>query len=135
MHQRTGGRATKRSLRMRALAAITAAGAIAVGGGALPAGAVPQRGDAFVLDCDLLGTIDVVTNPGNGLWTPGFVVGSNQRLIPYAFEFTFTPTGGAAITEEISKPAPRNGRLDRCTFSETTPEGTLDAVVWVSYTR
>jgi hypothetical protein len=88
------------------------------------------------------GTFEIVTN-GNGMWTPGHVIGSNQMLIPYSFEFTetFTPTGGGdpeVFTESIAKKAPRNGRLAECTFGETItiPEGTIEftGVVGVSYT-
>jgi hypothetical protein len=88
------------------------------------------------------GTFDVVSN-GNSIWTPGHVIGSNQVLVPYAFEFTFTFTpsdGGDPIveTESFAKKGPRNGRLAECTFSETetSPEGTAEliGVVSVSYT-
>jgi hypothetical protein len=97
---------------------------------AVPAGAVSKNGDTFPLECDgALGSLNVATNPGHGQWTPAFVVGSNQRLIPYAFKFDF----GGQI-EEVEKPAPRNGRLDHCTFSFKTPDGPVDGEVWLSYT-
>lgn len=114
------------------LSAVTAA--VVLGLGVAPAGAVPQRGETLILDCDVLGSVTILTNTGNGLWTPGFVAGSNRRLIPYAFRFEFTPAGGATEVEEFSKPAPRNGRLDRCEFGESGPEGSFTGVVWVSYT-
>src|SRR5437763_1486603 len=58
----------------------------------------------------------------------------NQRLIAYAFHFEFTPPGGPTFVDDVSKPAPRNGRLDRCTFSFADPDGTVSAIVWPSYT-
>ena len=114
--------------RYKALSVALGAAAI-VGLMAAPAGAVPKKGDALTLECDALGSVDILTNSGNGLWTPGFVVGNNQRLIPYAFKFDF---GGDVF--EASKPAPRNGRLDRCEFTIEDPEGTVNGIVWLSYT-
>jgi hypothetical protein len=78
----------------------------------------------------------------NGPSSPGLVVGSNQVLIPYTLrvEGTFTPIGGEPepFVDEFEKPAPRNGRLDHCTFHQ---EGTdqfgsfeLDGQVGISYT-
>ena len=101
---------------------------------AAPAGAVPKKGDALALECDVLGSIDIATTSGNGQWTPGFVVGSNQRLIPYAFRFEFAPPGGPTVVDEVRKRAPRNGRLDRCTFGGEDPDGTFSGIVWLSYT-
>ena len=103
-----------------------------------------KNAQTIEVTCDngISGTFEVVTN-GNGMWTPGHVIGSNQMLIPYSFEFTetFTPTGGGdpeVFTESIAKNAPRNGRLAECTFGETItiPEGTIEftGVVGVSYT-
>lgn len=92
---------------------------------AAPAAAAPQGGEVLTLRCDHLGEIEIAVAPGQGDWTPGFVVGTTQRLIPYAFEFEF---GGEV--EMISKPAPRHGRLDRCEFGDEEFSGTA----WVSYT-
>ncbi|MGH3369269.1 MAG: hypothetical protein ACRDPR_04655 [Nocardioidaceae bacterium] len=54
--------------------------------------------------------------------------------MPYRFHFVFTPTSGPPETFDIEKPAPKNGRLDRCTFSETDSGGTFSGTAWVSYT-
>ena len=45
-------------------------------------------------------TLTVVVN-GNGEFTPGHIVGSTAVFIPTSFDitFTFTPTGGATMTE------------------------------------
>ncbi|HUF99828.1 MAG TPA: hypothetical protein VMM60_17000 [Ilumatobacter sp.] len=99
--------------------------AAAVIGLAAPTAAAPPGGETLTLVCDELGTIDITTGPGQGNWTPGFVAGTTQRLIPYAFEFEFE-----GEVEQISKPAPRNGRLDRCEFGD----GDFSGVVWLSYT-
>lgn len=103
---------------------VTSLTAGAIIGLAAPAHAAPP-GDALTLDCDRLGTIEITTGPGQGDWTPGFVVGTTQRLIPYAFRFEF---GGEV--EMVSKRAPNNGRLDRCEFGGDGFSG----VVWLSYT-
>jgi hypothetical protein len=92
---------------------------------ATTASAAPPGGETLVLQCDRLGTVEITVGPGQGDWTPGFVVGSTQRLIPYAFQFEFQ-----GEVEQISKPAPRHGRLDRCEFGE----GDFSGVVWGSYT-
>jgi hypothetical protein len=120
--------------RYKVLSAVLGVAAI-IGLVAVPAGAVPTNGEPLTLKCDGLGSIDIATNLGNGQWTPGFVAGSNQRLIPYAFHFEFTPPGGPTFTDDVKKPAPQNGRLDRCTFSGSDPDGTFSGIVWLSYTR
>lgn len=116
-------------------------------GGAATVSADPtnaKNAEVVELECTngITGTLEVVTN-GNGMWTPGHVVGSNQKLIPYSFQFTetFTPSGGGSPeinTETITKNAPRNGRLAVCAFGDSIqiPEGTLEftGVVGVSYT-
>jgi hypothetical protein len=90
-----------------------------------PVSAAPPGGETLTLHCDQLGEIDVAIAPGQGEWTPGFVADGTLRLIPYAFEFEFE-----GQVEQISKPAPRHGRLDRCVFGDAEFSGT----VWVSYT-
>ena len=107
---------------------------------AAPAGADP-KGDVLEIDCDALGTLEVVVF-SNGPASPGLVVGNNQVVIPYKLhlEGTFTPVVGEpeSFVEEFERPAPRNGRLDHCSFHE---EGSdefgsfeLDGEVWISYT-
>jgi hypothetical protein len=101
----------------------------------------PRKGEILEIDCEVLGTLDVVVF-GNGRSSPGLAVDSNQVGIPYALhiEWTFTPNVGEpeSFVEEFSKPAPRNGRLDFCTFhqegSDQFGSFELDGQVWISYT-
>jgi hypothetical protein len=102
--------------------------AAAIGLTAVPAGAVPQ-GATISLECDALGSLDIGTTPPDADWTPGFVVGSNQRLTPYAFKFD---VDGEIF--EISKPGPQNGRLDHCTFTVEDGNVVINGDVWLSYT-
>jgi hypothetical protein len=99
--------------------------AAAVVGLSAPAAFGAPGGETLALECDTLGSIEITTAPGQGDWTPGFVVGTTQRLIPYAFQFEFQ-----GEVEQISKRAPKHGRFDRCQFGE----GDFSGVVWVSYT-
>ena len=107
---------------------------------AAPAAADP-KGDILELDCDRLGTLEVVVF-SNGPSSPGLVVGTNQVLIPYELhlEGSFTPNGGEpeTFTEDFARPAPRHGRTDHCTFHE---EGSdefgsfdIDGEVLISFT-
>jgi len=108
--------------RMLAVAATAATLAVTAAG---PAAADPaSRGDSLTLTCDALGEVEIVSPPGGGQWTPGLVSGSTRVLVPYAFDIvgSFTPAGGGdteTFEEHVAKNAPRNGRLDTCTFSES----------------
>jgi hypothetical protein len=109
--------------------------------GVSPASADPKKGDVLDLSCDVLGQVEIVVF-SNGSGSPGLVLGSTQVGIPYALhiEGTFTPVEGEpeSFVDEFEKPAPRNGRLDHCTFhqEETAEDGTvvIDGEVWISYT-
>jgi hypothetical protein len=101
----------------------------------------PKKGEIIEIECDVLGTLEIVVF-SNGAPSPGLVVGSNQVGRPYKLhvEGTFTPVDGDPETfvEEFERPAPRNGRLDHCTFHQ---EGSnefgsfeVDGEVWISYT-
>ena len=75
-------------------------------------------------------TLTVVVN-GNGEFTPGHIVGSTAVFIPTSFNitFTFTPTGGATMTETdtAAKAAPLRNTIT-CTIpfqSFSFPEGTF----------
>ncbi len=59
------------------------------------ASADPQKGELLAIECDTLGSLDVVVF-GNGRGSPGLVVDSTQVGIPSKLhiERTFTPTGG-----------------------------------------
>jgi hypothetical protein len=109
--------------------------------GVAPAGADPSKGDVIAVECDELGSLEIVVF-SNGQPSPGLVVGSNQVGIPYRLhvEGTFTPIGGEpeSFVDEFSRPAPRSGRLDHCAWHE---EGSnefgsfvIDGEVWISYT-
>jgi hypothetical protein len=107
---------------------------------AAPAGADPE-GEVVELECDNLGAVQVVVF-SNGAPSPGLVVDSNQVVIPYQLhiEGTFTPIGGEpeSFVDDFEKPAPRNGRLDHCTFHQEGMDEfgafELDGEVGVSYT-
>lgn len=125
------------------LALITAAAGL----GLLPnaAGADPvnaKKGQLIPIVCAELGSLTVSVN-GNAALSPGLVITSTQVGIPYELHAsgTFTPNDGSppqTFTEDVVKPAPRNGRLDVCTFSlvENDPYGTVvfDGTVKISYT-
>jgi hypothetical protein len=121
-----------------ALVSVIALAAFGVGS----ASADPQKGDLLALECDTLGSVDVIVF-GNGRGSPGLVVDSTQVGIPYKLhlEGTFTPAGGGdpeTFVDEWEHPAPRNGRLDHCTFhqedSDESGSVVLDGEVWISYT-
>lgn len=102
-----------------------------VGIGAAPAAAAPsydEPDDVFEITCEDL-TLEVTMGPGLGVWTPAFVVDSDQRVIPYAISGTFEiavedpDNPGESIIKEIDvnavKNAPRNKRLyEDCTFED-----------------
>jgi hypothetical protein len=109
--------------------------------GVATASADPSKGEVIEIECDELGTLEIVVF-SNGQPSPGLVVGTNQVGITYRLyvEGTFTPVDGepASFVDEFTKPAPRNGRLDHCAWHE---EGSnefgsfvLDGEVWISYT-
>jgi hypothetical protein len=107
---------------------------------AAPAAADPN-GDVLELECDRLGTLEVVVF-SNGPSSPGLVVGSNQVLIPYELHLdgSFTPNGGEpeTFTEDFARAAPRHARTDHCTFhdegSDEFGSFEVDGEVFISYT-
>ena len=120
----------------------------AAGLGLLPdaAGADPvnaKKGQLIPLVCDELGSVTVAVN-GNGAFTPGLVVTSTQVGVPYEIHAsgTFTPHDPNFPTETFTddnvKPAPRNRRLDVCTFhvewSDDYGTVVFDGVAKISYT-
>jgi hypothetical protein len=112
-----------------------------------PAAADPptdsHNGGALTIHCDLLGPLNVQATT-YGEWVhaaePRLVTDSNLVLVAYAFHYVFTPAVGAPTVVDGSKPPPKNGRLDRCTFSISDPTGpngvpgVFTATYWVSYT-
>jgi hypothetical protein len=133
------GKAGSMSVRKSVIAALGVAALSVIM--AAPASADPKGGDIIELNCDALGTVEVVVF-SNAPVSPGLVVGSTQVGIPYRLhvEGTFTPTEGEpeSFVEDIEKPAPRNGRLDDCTFhqegSDESGSFELEGEVSISYT-
>jgi len=76
-------------------------------------------------------TLTAVTN-GNGVFTPAHIVGSTSVFIPTAFNLTltFTPTGGATMTDlnTAAKASPLHKKTMTCTIpfqSFPSPQGTF----------
>jgi hypothetical protein len=108
---------------MRAATRLAAAalGVAALGAAwASPAGAAPE-GDVFTLECDTLGTFDVVTF-SNGQWSAALATESTRVVVFHRlhFDVTSTPVGGEpqSFVVDLEHPAPRHGRLDHCTLHE-----------------
>src|SRR4028118_1017238 len=64
----------------------------------------PERGEPFAVACPS-GDVAVVPAPGNGNWTPGFIVGTHQVFVPY--RFTFSQTGEEPFTVSKRAQLPR----------------------------
>lgn len=112
-------------IRRAALALAVAAAATL----AAPTASAAPSGEPFDLECDVFGELTAVINPGQGIWTPAFVVGSTQRLVPYEFDITVDGTDLAFV---FAKNPPRNGRTDTCAFEGGF--GGVSGTVEVSYT-
>ena len=100
----------------RVSAALLAAAAVAVL--ARPASAAPvnsPRAEEILVTCPR-GDIGVVSAPGNGDFTPGFIVGTHQVLVPYRFVFTVTG-GDRTFTVTEAKKAPLPTNTITCTFT------------------
>jgi hypothetical protein len=111
------------------LGALAAAAALV----APPAFAAPVHWPNFQqvsLTCP--GRTAAVITPGNGDFTPGFVLGTGQLLIPYRFVYTITG-GGETFTVTRAKKAPAPSDAVACTFGESITQGgtayTVDAIV------
>ena len=106
--------------------------------------AAPVNGDMIAnLVCDNGQTYQIATNKGHGGFTPGFILGSQQRIIPTSFgEFHFMATApdGTVLfsgTEPGSAKGGGHVRVNRpsvtCSFeqsqvlTETDPESGLPA--------
>lgn len=103
--------------------------------GASLASAAPsnaKNAEIVALDCDGY-SLEVVVN-GNGTFTPGHVVGSNQKLIPVSFEIVASDQDGEVIFQDSSaKGGQRNGQegsLVTCTFSDTFEDPDLGLVTF-----
>ena len=113
------------------------------------ANAVPKGGDTFELVCDNGQTYQVATNTGNSDWTPGFILGGQQRIIPTSFgEFHFMATApdGTVLFDETEPGNAKGGghvNVNRpsvtCTFelsevlTEADPESGLPAGTTVAF--
>jgi len=107
------------------------------------ANAVPNGGERFDLVCNNGHTYQVATNKGNGDWTPGFILGSQQRIIPTSFgdfHFRATAPDGTVLFEGTEPGNAKGGghvKVNRprvtCSFeqsqvlTETDPESGLPA--------
>jgi hypothetical protein len=111
---------------IRRLLAVAAGSAAIAALGATPGMAAPVNApgvQSIPATCPS-GEVVIVPPPGGGQWTPGFLEGTHQLLIPYQFVFVVTDSSGAVVessteTKGASVPA---GAIT-CTFSETFTEG------------
>jgi hypothetical protein len=101
--------------------AVAAATAIAIPSAA---GAAPTRGEEFTVTCPGQDPFTIVT-PGGGSFTPAFIAGTTQLLIPYQITGVALVPGEEPQTFEEVKKAPVPDDAVTCTFegSFTTPEG------------
>jgi hypothetical protein len=123
-----GGYMKRRRLAVLCSAIFTAAILMLVGPGAI---AAPTKGETFTVTCPGLGTVQVVV-PGQAPFTPAFVVGTHQLLIPYRITGTATAPGQPPFRFEEVKKAPIPPDAVTCTFTGTFIEG--DMIVTVTGT-
>ena len=108
--------------------AVASAAAFATAALAAPVIAAPTGGggEEFPLVCTGgIGAISIVAPPNDASWTPGFITGTHQVLIPYAFHFEFSSSGSPEVfVEDQVKPAPVPADAFTCTLntSGTDPE-------------
>ena len=108
---------------------------------ASPANADPKTG-VVPLECDELGSLEVVVAGTTAPSTPGLAVVSTQVGVPYAITLsgTFTPVGGEPepFLDVYERRAPAHQRVDHCTFHEEGATGSgsfvIDGELWISYT-
>lgn len=102
-----------------------------------------KKGQLIDINCEVNGALTVAVN-GNGTFSPGLVTTSTMVGIPYEVHISgsFTPADGGpteSFSEDDVKRAPRNGRLDTCTFHQegSDPFGSFvfDGTVKISYTK
>ena len=110
--------------RLAVALACLATSAVALAPAAVAAPVKPAMGERIVLTCPS-GQVAIVTAPGNGDFTAGFIVGTHQVLVPYHFTFTVTGANGQVIESETATkgraPIPSDAIV--CTFRETFTEG------------
>lgn len=115
---------------LKRLCAALFSGVIAIAAFAPGATADPKKGEVIPLTCDGL-SLEVVAN-GNGVFTPGHVVGDTAVFVLQSIDatFQFTPPGGPTETESFTRSKQNlHGDLVTCSFdfSVTAPEGTFRA--------
>jgi len=110
---------------IRRLLAVTASSAAIAALVATPGLAAPVNapGVAPITATCPGGDVAIVPPPGHGQWTPGFLEGTHQLLIPYQFAFEVTDSSGAVVdsftdTKGASIP---EGAIT-CTFSNTVTQ-------------
>jgi len=107
-------------LRQRVLGLLLACGLVA----ALPGAAVaaPAPFEWLPFECDGLGSVLLVAPGGDDTFTPGFIRGTNDLLIPYAYDVTISSTYGT-IESAASKTAPTPAAAITCTIDHTVHFG------------
>jgi hypothetical protein len=104
-----GPRVEKGDGSMRRTLTVAAVATALVAGGAPLAAAAPPEREIIPLVCDDGQTFSVEVN-GNGEFTPGRVVGTNQVLVPVSFgEFTFRAVLPDGTMIEDSEPGSAKG--------------------------
>lgn len=114
------------SIKLRRLPILCGAATAAVSAGLLvgtPAAAAPPAGEGTLsLTCPGLGTVDVVTPPGQGAFTPAFIAATHQLFIPYEVSGTVVSGEGTFTFDDVKK-APVPADATTCTFEGTFGEG------------
>ena len=110
--------------RLAIACAAAAAATLMVGPGAL---AAPPR-VTFTVTCpDPLGTLEVVTLPGD--FAPAFPVGTHQVFIPYRLTGTITVGDQEPVPFDDFKKAPLPADAITCTFEGTFPEDDVTVTI------
>ena len=110
-------------------------------GVASPAHADPKTG-VVPLECDELGSLEIVVAGTTAPSTPGLAVLSTQVGIPFAITLSgvFTPVGGEPepFLDVYERRAPAHQRIDHCAFHDEGATGAgsfvIDGDLWISYT-
>jgi len=85
------------------------------------ASAAPAPFEYLLVDCPGYGQVEL-TSPGNGAFTPGFIGGTNQLLIPHAVSYTVT-VDGQVSSGSATKAEPEPDDMITCTFDATFRSG------------
>jgi|SRR5215212_3075130 len=109
---------------IRRLLAVTASSAAIAALVATPGMAAPVNapGVAPITATCPGGDVVILPPPGHGQWTPGFLEGTHQLLIPYQFAFEVTDSSGAVDSFTDTKGASIPEGAITCTFADTVTE-------------